>query len=236
MRAIQKSIAELLPNLEELCFIGGQGFDQPLSGPPVASGFSRLRRYELITWQLEESPELPKSLENLSILFSSMDGNLVDEEHFKGLGKLKTAAFMGFNSVTVELLECLLTDAKPTLTGLDIEWTQIDGGELRDLMNAGLFENLTHLNIGRLLDVDDLVTDTIVDTMPNLKVLGLIETKVGPLGLKSLADTEKLKLRTLFVERMETPMDRDAIDYAKNKGIEIPPLQARGPRFRFCEL
>ena len=228
---MQENIAERLPNLEELCLMSDAGDDFTPRRPPVVLGFPRLRRLELLGLNLTELPGFPKTLEYLDISTTSVDVHQgMGGSHFKDLETLKTAICAFCRELTIGDLRILLMAAKPSLTRLELQYSHIDGQELKDLMNAGLCENLTFLSISGLVDVDDDVIDTIIDTMPKLETLESLNTKVGPLSLKNLADTDKLKLKSLGIGQHGARMDQDAMDYAQSRGIEVYSIgMARPP-------
>ncbi|KAL1958823.1 hypothetical protein VTO42DRAFT_3660 [Malbranchea cinnamomea] len=238
----EDDLADKLPNVEDLC-IFKEVDDSNMSYSFNVENLRHLRRYELHDIIFDTLPKWPKSLEHLALSRGSVFDAHVTEvsEHFEGMTNLKSVTLSNNSFITIEMVTALLTHSKDTLKSLDIQWTSIEFDELKDLMRAGLLENITHLNIAGICNVGDDATTVIIDTMPNLKILDLSSTQIGPLGLRTLVDTDKLRLEKLSVRNTSLQTSRDIIDYARSRGIQIPSLQtrnneSRGRTIRFADL
>lgn len=224
--ALQEELTNKLSNLEELCIVEGDGMRS--MDPPDIDQLSHLRRYELRNLLvLTSMPRWPRTLEHLTLSIDLGPYVHPSVEAFKEMKDLTSVRFNNGDIITANIIAALLTDAKGTLKCLEIAWTNIDFWELKSLLTAGLFENITHLNIAGIYSVSDEAIPIIIDAMPNLKVLDLSSTAIGPFTLSLLTRTDKLKLEKLFVWDTNFKLKQDIIDYARSRGIEIASQQVR---------
>jgi hypothetical protein len=184
-----------------------------------------LRRLELIHINLVDLPELPQSLEHISLSQCLLPESSVFSSILEGktLPNLKTAIFNSSNVATYQFLVDFLTNSKAPITHLDVEscpniWKE----ELQRLMLEGYLSMLTDLNIAGLAGIDDSLTPVIINTMPKLEVLDLSNTHITGITLKDLADAEKVKIKKLSAKNCASPLSLDAVEYALRRGIRLP--------------
>jgi hypothetical protein len=188
--------------------------------PLGLSKFHRLRRCGLSNAGFTDAPQFPKTLKRLCLVEANLPQGL--EEIVGAMEKLTSLRCDGPEFDVTRLLQGIPTDARPHLKCLELAQSYIDISDFIELMRAGLLEHVTHLDLSRNLDVDGKFTATIADTMPNLEVLDLTMTsEINGLTIKSLADTDKLKLRLLYVHKESRANARDAVDYAQKRGLTI---------------
>lgn len=131
---------------------------------------------------------------------------------------LESAWIEDCSAVTPALLRVLVSRNKATLKRLCLRWCpNIYREHIEPLMLKGLLEGVTTLSLRAILDVDDSLTPVIIETMPNLKVLDLHDTKITGYTLKQLADAKSPRLETFHVPRVSL----DAIEYARSRNIKV---------------
>ncbi|OAX84036.1 hypothetical protein ACJ72_01595 [Emergomyces africanus] len=217
------TLFDITPNLEELYLICKTCF--VMRDVLKVSNIPNLKRLGLLGITFDDYPELPDSLERLSLSMSSHSTqHVLSSRNLSAMApNLKTLILNRFHDDELGPFLMAFTESKPSLTHLDLEGCCLHVEDLLITMMRGNLENLTSLNIAGLAEIDDKVIANIIDMVPNLKELDISRTQVKEHSVKRLIDSDKLKIEKLVVHRMETPFSREFIDYARSKGVEIPP-------------
>lgn len=192
---------------------------------PEVSNLPKLKRFGLLGIKLNKYPELPESLEHLSLSMSDYNLPLgVPSNDISAMApNLKTLILHRFQDDELGPFLISFTQSKSSLTHLDLEGCHLHVEDLLIAMMRGNLEGLTYLNISGLAEIDDKVISNIIDMVPNIKELNISRTQVKEHSVKKLLDSDKSNLKKLVVHKMETPFSRDFLDYARSKGVEIPP-------------
>ncbi|OJD17636.1 hypothetical protein AJ78_02286 [Emergomyces pasteurianus Ep9510] len=216
------TLFDITPNLEELYLICKTCL--VMSDVLKVSNIPNLKRLGLLGITFNSYPELPDSLERLSLSMSSHNPQLaLSGNNLSAMApNLKTLILNRFYDDELGPFLIAFTQSKSSLTHLDLEGCRLYVEDLLITMMRGNLENLTSLNIAGLAEIDDKVITNIIDMVPNLKELNISRTQVKEHSVKRLIDSDKLKVEKLVVHNMETPFSRDFLDYARSKGVEIP--------------
>ncbi|PGG98477.1 hypothetical protein AJ79_08849 [Helicocarpus griseus UAMH5409] len=219
------TLFDITPNLEELYLI--HKTSPEMNGMPEISNLPNLKRLGLLGTILNSFPALPESLERLSLSKSLHNPRAVQPLTTANLSdmapNLKTLILHQFRASEIGTFLITFTQNKPSLTHLDLEGCHLPVEDLLITMMHGNLENVTSLNISGLAEIDDRVMANIIDMMPNIKQLDISRAQVKEHSAKRLISSDNLKLERLVVHKMETPFSREFLDYAKSKGVEIPP-------------
>ncbi|QSS61963.1 F-box domain-containing protein [Histoplasma capsulatum] len=216
------TLFDIIPNLEEFYLICNSVM---IRNVPEVSNLPKLKRFGLLGIKLNKYPELPESLEHLSLSMSDYNLPLgVPSNDISAMApNLKTLILHRFQDDELGPFLISFTQSKSSLTHLDLEGCHLHVEDLLIAMMRGNLEGLTYLNISGLAEIDDKVISNIIDMVPNIKELNISRTQVKEHSVKKLLDSDKSNLKKLVVHKMETPFSRDFLDYARSKGVEIPP-------------
>lgn len=212
-----------MPNLENLWITSP--IAEPAHHTPRLDlkGLNRLRILSIFGFCLRECPVLPSSLERLTIGYGTLWTTYPTGRPI-GYSNLKYFELDCMSGPATDVLDHLLSGPMSSLETLHVRGCHsIWGDDFIKWMKEGFLKSITDLNLTNTCDVDDSLVDAVVSTMPNLKHLNLSQTQITGLSVKSLADTENLKLEKLVVRNLATPINRDAIEYGRSRGIHIPP-------------
>ncbi|KKZ67736.1 hypothetical protein EMCG_06603 [[Emmonsia] crescens] len=217
------TLFDITPNLEELYLIYKTSF--MMRDVPKVSNMANLKRLGLLGINFNNFPELPESLEHLSLSMSVHNPQSIQQiDNLSAMApNLKTLILNRFRDDELGPFLIAFTQSKSSLTHLDLEGCRLHVEDLLIAMMRGNFESLKSLNIAGLAEIDDKVIANILDMVPNIKELDISRTQVKEYSVKRLLDSDKLKIEKLVVHKMETPFSRDFLDYARGKGVEIPP-------------
>ncbi|KLJ07879.1 hypothetical protein EMPG_16661 [Blastomyces silverae] len=220
------TLFDITPNLEELYLIHRSPSTVfRMRDPPKVSNLPKLKRLGLLGIKFSNFPELPESIEHLSLSKSEYEPRIILPSNTISAmtPNLKALILQRFHYDELGPFLIAFTQSKSSLTRLDLEGCRLHVEDLLIAMMRGNLESLTSLNISGLAEIDDKIITNIIDMVPNIKELDISRTQVKEYSVKRLLDSDKLKLEKLVVHKMETPFSRDFIDYARSKGIEIPP-------------
>ncbi|OJD24580.1 hypothetical protein ACJ73_04056 [Blastomyces percursus] len=220
------TLFDITPNLEELYLIHRSSSTTfRMSDAPKVSNLPKLKRLGLLGIKFNNYPELPESIEHLSLSMSEYDPAIILSSNTISAmtPNLKTLVLQRFQYDELGPFLIAFTQSNSSLTHLDLEGCHLHLEDLLIAMMQGNLESLTSLNISGLAEIDDKIITNIVDMVPNIKELDISRTQVKEYSMKRLLDSDKSKLEKLVVHKMETPFSRDFIDYARSKGVEIPP-------------
>ncbi|EGE82712.2 F-box domain-containing protein [Blastomyces dermatitidis ER-3] len=220
------TLFDITPNLEELYLIHRScSTTLRMSDVPKISNLPKLKRLGLLGIKFNNYPKLPESIEHLSLSMSEYDPPIILPSNTISAmtPNLKSLILQRFQYDELGTFLIALTQSKPSLTNLDLEGCHLHVEDLLIAMMQGNLENLMSLNISGLAEIDDKIITNIIDMVPNIKELDISRTQVKEHSVKRLLDCDKLKLEKLVIHKMETPFSRDFIDYARSKGVEIPP-------------
>ncbi|PGH06267.1 F-box/TPR repeat protein Pof3 [Blastomyces parvus] len=220
------TLFDLTPNLEELYLIH-RFSPVPFEMRNVlkVSDLPKLKRLGLIGIKFSNYPELPESIEHLSLSMSEYDPPIIlpSDTISARTPNLKTLILQRFRYDELGPFLISFSKSKSSLTHLDLEGCHLHVEDLLIAMMGGNLENILSLNISGLAEIDDKIINNIIDMVPNLRELDISRTQVKEYSMKRLLESDKSKLKKLVVHKMETPFSRDFIDYARSKGLEIPP-------------
>ncbi|EGC45857.1 F-box domain-containing protein [Histoplasma capsulatum var. duboisii H88] len=226
----QATLFDIIPNLEEFYLICNSVM---IRNVPEVSNLPKLKRFGLLGIKLSKYPELPESLEHLSLSMSecSLPPGLPSNDISTMAPNLKTLILHRFQDDELGPFLISFTQSKSSLTHLDLEGCHLHVEDLLIAMMRGNLEGLTYLNISGLAEIDDKVISNIIDMVPNIKELNISRTQVKEHSVKKLLDSDKSNLKKVVVHKMETPFSRDFLDYARSKGVEIPsPINLEGTK------
>ncbi|KAL2362999.1 hypothetical protein RJZ56_004095 [Blastomyces dermatitidis] len=226
LRSLIATLFDITPNLEELYLIHRScSTTLRMSDVPKISNLPKLKRLGLLGIKFNNYPKLPESIEHLSLSMSEYDPPIILPSNTISAmtPNLKSLILQRFQYDELGTFLIALTQSKPSLTNLDLEGCHLHVEDLLIAMMQGNLENLMSLNISGLAEIDDKIITNIIDMVPNIKELDISRTQVKEHSVKRLLDCDKLKLEKLVIHKMETPFSRDFIDYARSKGVEIPP-------------
>ncbi|QSS56492.1 F-box domain-containing protein [Histoplasma capsulatum var. duboisii H88] len=224
------TLFDIIPNLEEFYLICNSVM---IRNVPEVSNLPKLKRFGLLGIKLSKYPELPESLEHLSLSMSecSLPPGLPSNDISTMAPNLKTLILHRFQDDELGPFLISFTQSKSSLTHLDLEGCHLHVEDLLIAMMRGNLEGLTYLNISGLAEIDDKVISNIIDMVPNIKELNISRTQVKEHSVKKLLDSDKSNLKKVVVHKMETPFSRDFLDYARSKGVEIPsPINLEGTK------
>ncbi|KAM5456460.1 hypothetical protein McanMca71_005555 [Microsporum canis] len=222
---LDSSLSDRMPALEELSILGDDAkillhdLDTDLSGHPC------LREFYITNVTLDAHIKaLPKSLECLSMILVSSSRMPIHSYNFlEGLFNLKELYYHRSSYDIDYMLEryfsALEPRSTPILTTLGLSNCQASAGNLVPLMKKGHLCSITDLIISGIIGVDDSITEVMVDTMPNLKRLDMSGTIITGYSIKLLADAPNMKLEKMALHSTLNPINRDAYEYGKSKGI-----------------
>lgn len=217
---MQGTVSDIFPNLEELYV-----FDRECCNPHgifQISGLTRLRRFGMLEVPMIYWPTMPESLEHFSFSRSRVLYMEPRDDPLSELPNLRSVVLHNFAVPHFRNLEYILSRPATSLwTYLDLERIkELSGDVIRDLMLSGNFRSLSYLNISRIAEVDDRLTPVMIEQMPNLEVLDISFSSITGITIRRLVDSE-LNIKKIGARHLDTPLSRDAIDYAEKRGVQI---------------
>ncbi|KAK2733972.1 hypothetical protein FQN57_001909 [Myotisia sp. PD_48] len=211
-------INERMPYLETLKLGGKTG---GLDGLLDLADHAHLQEFSSGLLQIPEL-HLPPRIKNIG-LGARTCTTLAGKPSLVGLNDLKTAKFHDCRVLSPHMLSKYFRSADIKLTTLHFCFSScLTGIDFINLMKKGYFMSIVDLGIVACEDVSDPVVDTILHTMPNLKQLDLSYSAITSLSVINLANSEEPKLESLDLHQMKCRIDKDALEYARDRGITIP--------------
>ncbi|EEH18820.2 hypothetical protein PABG_01139 [Paracoccidioides brasiliensis Pb03] len=221
----EATLFDITPNLEELYLIYKAAY--MMRDAPKVSNLPKLKRFGLLGMKLNHFPELPKSLERLSLsrsISNSQPGQHISKEVLAEMApNLKALILDRFRDDELGPFLIAFTQSKSSLTHLDLEGCHLHVEDLLIAMMRGNLENITTLNIAGLAEIGERVIANILDMIPKIKELDISRTRVKEHSVKRLIESDKVRIEKLVVHNMETPFSREFLTFARSKGIEVPP-------------
>ncbi|KAK2796843.1 hypothetical protein FQN50_009404 [Emmonsiellopsis sp. PD_5] len=224
LERIKVTLFDIMPGLEEFNLIFPKEGEFATQDVPKISNLPNLKQLRLRAVPLDSFPELPESLEHLSLSRSELDHGAFTPNLSDMAPNLQTLNISHFRYTELHTFLPAFIAPKFSLTRLNFERCHLLLPEcLVALMIRGNFKNVTHLNIASLPEIGESFINTIIHTMPHLKELDISRTQVKEYSARALIDSDLLQIEKLIIHGTEEPFSRDFLEYAKRKGVEIPP-------------
>ncbi|KAK2775728.1 hypothetical protein FQN53_003080 [Emmonsiellopsis sp. PD_33] len=217
------TLFDVMPGLEEFNLIFPQEEVNATQDVPKISDLPNLKQLGLVGVPLISFPELPESLEHLTLSRSKLHAMTSMASLSDMAPNLQTLNIDRFRYVAIGAFLTAFIASKSSLTRVNLERCHLVPEDLVESMIRGIFKNVTHFNVACLPEIRQSVINTIIHTMPHLKELDISQTQVKEYSARALIDSDLLQIEKLIIHGTEEPFSRDFLDYAKHKGVEIPP-------------